>query len=196
MAIRHLVVAALMASAGIAHAGMISSNTSSHAAAFLSGWTTGNGTSVIGSGVLSNNVNLIGGIAYGGSGGQAGSLADALLGKASGTLGSAAASTKLYYTKGIEGMYLLGAGHGVLAAMLGNGVSVVGSNDGVLVSQGSTAGATLNLPNGNAVSIPAHAALQLPPQAKPTVAVVPEPSTVALMLAGVLGAGGFLRRRR
>jgi hypothetical protein len=123
-----------MACALTAHADVISASSSS-TSSFLSGWTTGSGASVIGSGVLSGNVSLVGGIAYGASDG---SLADALIDKASSSLGAAADGTELFYSKGIEGVYLLGKGHGILAAMLGNGVSVIGSSNGVVVKQGST----------------------------------------------------------
>lgn len=175
MAIRHIIAAGLMASACAAHAGVVPSSQS----AFLSGWTTANGTSVLGSGVLSSNVNLIGGVSYG----AGASASDALLNQASANLG--AAGTQLYYTKGIEGMYLLGSGHGILAAMLGNGVSVVGSNGGVTVGQGvSTAISTGNVgPIGSADA------------GHPRSADLPEPSTIALMMAGVFGVGALNRRR-
>jgi hypothetical protein len=270
MSIRHLAAAALMTCVCAAHADVIPvSGAPSGQSAFLSGWTTASGTSVIGSGVLSN-VNLIGGIAYGATGDQGASLADVLYGKASSSLGSAASATQLYYSNGIEGQYLLGKGHGMLAAMLGNGVSVIGSNGGVLVSQGSTGAQTAPVPvgggtasaggnaggsvggsgggstgssgggsvdssaggsvgggtgiagggNGNinsggtgaivdtsgsvagggggqvSVVLPPIAAAVLPtiPSA-PAAGDVPEPSTIALMLAGVLGAGAIKRRR-
>jgi hypothetical protein len=258
MSIRRLAVAAMMTCACAAHADVITASSApANQSGFLSGWTTGNGTNVIGSGVLSN-VNLIGGIAYGASNGAQGdSLADVLYGKASSSLGSAAGSTQLFYTNGIEGQYLLGKGHGVLAAMLGNGVSVIGSNGGVLVSQGSTGAQAVPSPVGGggaaggnagaaaggnaggigggsvgasaggstgsgagnvvgngaanagagdpvnsgaggqvAVVVPPDTAVLTPlPAPAPAAADVPEPSTIALMLAGVLGAGAVKRRR-
>lgn len=149
MTIRPIVAAALMACALTAHADVISASSSS-TSSFLSGWTTGSGASVIGSGVLSGNVSLVGGIAYGASDG---SLADALIDKASSSLGAAADGTELFYSKGIEGVYLLGKGHGILAAMLGNGVSVIGSSNGVVVKQGSTGAQTGTGSIGGAGSI-------------------------------------------
>jgi hypothetical protein len=260
MSIRHLAAAAMMTCACAAHADVIpASSAPTPQSAFLSGWTTGSGASVIGSGVLSN-VNLIGGIAYGATGEQGASLADVLYGKASNSLGSAASATQLFYSNGIEGQYLLGKGHGVLAAMLGNGVSVIGSNGGVLVMQGGTgaqtapfaagggtsaagggsggstggstggsfggsAGGSSDSSAGNtggsggtgstggvvagdaggqvAVDVPmiGDAALPLPAAVLPVIPAapaagdVPEPSTIALMLAGMLGAGAVKRRR-
>jgi hypothetical protein len=258
-----------MACAFAAHADVVPASTGSTSAGFLSGWTTGSGASVIGSGVLSGNVNLVGGIAYGAgttsTETSSGSLADALIDKASNSLGAAGGKTELYYSKGIEGVYLLGRGHGILAAMLGDGVSVVGSNNGVVVSQGSTGaqsgtgaqgggstggtdnagsggstgsggtgsgstgdstGAAIEVSAGGNTSTGGKAdpggatgstgigdvailieeatatggsgtgALPAGPAAVlPAAANVPEPSTIALMLAGVLGAGVLKRRR-
>jgi hypothetical protein len=237
-----------MACAAVAHADVINVSEPAASPGFLSGWTTGNGADVIGSGVLSGNVNLIGGIAYGS--GAAG--ADVLLDKASGSLGSAAGSTSMYYTSGIDGMYLLGQGHGILAVMLGNGISIVGNNGGVTVHQGSTggqtgggwypsggggsygpgpgtgsnscgstgssAGGSTGVSTGGSLDLSAGGTtgtgggansggldggsgqgdLVLPPvKASPAATVaVPEPSTVALMLAGMLGAGALKRRRQ
>lgn len=193
MALRHIVFAAFMASACAAHADVISSASSGSSAqsAFLSGWTTSNGASVIGSGAMSGNLSLIGGVAYGSSADQAGSL----MSQASSTLGSVG-QTKLFYSKGIEGMYLLGAGHGILAAMLGNSVSIVGSNGGVIVGTGKFAdvGAANVMATGSGkggMADTAHSDQLAVGQAS----AVPEPSTAALMLIGMIGAGALTRRR-
>lgn len=153
MSIRHLIVAAFAASACAAHADVIQTPAASQSG-FLSSWTTGNGTDVLNSGLFSG-LNLIGGISHSqaskASGDQgSATLADVLYGKASASLGQGGeAQTKLYFQQGIEGSYLLGAGNGVLAAMLGTGVSVVGSSDGVLVSKGQ---AGTGLPGGGGSS--------------------------------------------
>lgn len=223
---------------------------------FLSGWTSGNGADVVSSGVLSNGVSLVGGAAYG-----SGNLAAALYQKASASVGQTGTEVKLSYSQGIEGAYLLSTSNAKLAAMLGNGMSVVSTSDGKVVTSGQTgaamgsgpvggaaagggatsggvkaggAGNSVNgAPSGNygssgngaTVVTPAAsgeeggALVELPVPAKnaasngvgaglglgedlqvslpvTAAAVVPEPSSIALMMAGVLGALGVVRRRK
>ncbi|MBQ5947574.1 PEP-CTERM sorting domain-containing protein [Massilia sp. ST3] len=228
MSIRRLVVAALLASAGVAHAEVVT------APSFLTNWTTGNGTDVIASGALGGNVNLIGGISHT-TGGASASLEDVLFGKASASLGN---GTQLRFENGIQGSYLIGSDNGALAARLGNNKSVVNTNDGVTIidtnpgqvdlgggvdvgvdmgggATGSTppaGGGKPGLGNGSGTApgvgpIPGAGAGQdtSPGQGSDIgqgadevgqPAEVPEPSTVALMLAGVAGAFSLAGRRR
>jgi hypothetical protein len=246
---------------------VVSATGSGAQSGFLSGWTGGNGADVVSSGVLSNGVSLVGGAAYG-----SGNLAESLYQKASASVGNGS-EVKLSYSQGIEGKYLLSTSNAKLAAMLGNGVSVVSTSDGKVVKPGQGApggyggggggasagggskgggavdaggvvdgapsgnynnagnsGAAGNSGNGAIVTTPpvggqaggAIVELPIPAQnhgnggngggggsaggdlgqdlpvtlpATPA-AVVPEPSSIALMMAGVLGALGVARRRK
>lgn len=245
MSIRHLVVAALLASAGAAHADVL--GTASQPT-FVNGWTA-NGASVIGSGVLGADVSLVGGIAH--STGNSAALTTALAGNTSAYM-SASDAQRLFVQQGIDASYLLSAGNGLLAARYGNSTSVINDGDGVKIvtnpnagvgaaipgvggaiggggavgggdaiggggaiggglvggnTGGSTGGGNATQPGagtgtggGNAEQPAAGPILALP-AADPIaalpdeVAAVPEPGTVALMLAGLVGAGSLSRRR-
>jgi len=129
MSIRHLVVASLLISAGAAQADVVSSTSP----AFQSGWTTGNGSSVIGSGVFGSGVSLVGGIAHSANT----DLTSALVGKASASLSQSDAQ-KLFVQQGIDASYVLSAGNGLLAARFGNSAAVINDGDGVKIVQGQT----------------------------------------------------------
>jgi hypothetical protein len=130
MSIRHLVVASLLISAGAAQADVVSSVSQP---AFQNGWTSGNGSSVIGSGVLGSGVSLVGGIAHNANT----DLTSALVGKASASLSQSDAQ-KLFVQQGIDASYVLSAGNGLLAARFGNSAAVINDGDGVKIVQGQT----------------------------------------------------------
>ena len=250
MSTRKLIAASLLlGSACVAHADVLPASGTAQSG-FLSGWTSGNGTDVVSSGVLDSGSTLIGGVSHG-----SGNLAETLYQKASASIAQGS-EFKLSYSQGIEGSYLVGMSNAKLAALLGNGVSVVGSGDGVTISQGQTganagagigagaggsanpgasanAGANVNAGAGNnsaggvgegvgggkegnngiavgvggGTGIDLDTPVSLPPQAQvpgdvivalpaAPAAAVPEPSTLALLMAGVLGTFGLGRRRQ
>jgi hypothetical protein len=146
MSIRHLVVASLLISAGVAQADVVSSASQP---AFQSGWTSGNGSSVIGSGVFGSGVSLVGGIAHNANT----DLTSVLVGKASASLSQSEAQ-KLFVQQGIDASYVLSAGNGLLAARFGNSAAVINDGDGVKIVQGQTgqsgSGATAPIADGAA----------------------------------------------
>jgi hypothetical protein len=245
MSIRHLVVASLLISAGAAQADVVSSASQP---AFQTGWNSGNGSSVIGSGVLGSGVSLVGGIAHNANT----DLTSVLVGKASASLSQSDAQ-KLFVQQGIDASYVLSAGNGLLAARFGNSAAVINDGDGVKIVQGQTgqsgSGATspaaggaagggaavgggsgtgsgsasggtapvaggsgsveVSLPpvtgdmgGGNATQPATDAGAAAPVAADPGLILpneineVPEPGTIALMLAGLAGVGMIGRRRK
>lgn len=244
MAIRHIAAAVMLVCTGFAHADPISSASAN--GGFLNNWTTGNGTDVLGSGVLGNgNVNLVGGVSHASTAKDA-SLTDVLLDKSSSNMTEVSGQGQLFVERGIEGNYLLASGHGALAATLGAGKSVIGSANGAVIvgggagapgmsggggletgvgggapsgdpttGSGGTPSGDSGMPSGDSGSggnatepfIPGDSGtpsgnggssgqVQLPVVDAVDPAAVPEPSSVALMLAGMLGAGALGRRRK
>jgi len=236
MSIRHLVVVSLLVSAGAAQADVV---ITASQPTFQSGWTTGNGSSVLGSGVLGSGVSLVGGVSH--SAGN--NLTTALVSNASASLSQSDAQ-RLFVQQGIDASYVLSAGNGLLAARYGNSVSVINDGDGVKIVPGQNGGGAAAPAAGGAAgggaavgggSTPVNAGgggsaggsapvnggsggvdISLPPVTGDTgggnatlpVAIdpgvgladevneVPEPGTIALMLAGLMGAGLFQRRRQ
>lgn len=246
MLIRRLVIASLIAGAASAHAGNITAP-AAQPSNVITGWTAGNGTDVLGSGVLQGDLSLVAGVAHTADA----SLSNILYGKASGSSQQVDGQTKLVFERGIEANYLLASGNGILAATAGVGKTVVNAVDGVIISDGkakapdmigggnntagnggsgssNSGGGMTNPPESSQGNNPADTSGQIPGKGagigvdidfgigegtgsgglngngdslgnigdnESAATEVPEPSSIALMLLGMMGAGAISRRR-
>jgi hypothetical protein len=105
-------------------------------------------------------------------------LVEALYQKVSASVGS---DMKVSLKQGIDGVYVTGLSSAKAAALAGDGMSVIVTPDGFKIVDATIGKATLEDGVGGANGGGA--------------AAVPEPSSIALMLAGMLGAAGLVRRR-
>jgi hypothetical protein len=172
MSIRYFIAAALMASACAAHADVIS---------------TSNGVGVISGSNVAGAVGDSSVIAGVNRGAGSDALVQALYDKVSASVGN---DMKVSLKQGIDGVYVTGLNSAKAAALAGDSMSVIKTPDGFKIVEGNNGNHTgFDLGVGNPV---ATAVLN---DEGGGAAEVPEPSSIALMLAGMLGAAGLVRRR-
>jgi hypothetical protein len=176
MAIRYLIAAALMASACVAHADVITTSTG---VGLISG---SNVAGAVGDSSVIAGVNR-------GAGSDA--LVQALYQKVSASVGS---DMKVSLKQGIDGVYVTGLSSAKAAALAGDGMSVIVTPDGFKIVEGNN-GNHLGFANGVGNPHPADATTGVGIGNGGGAAAVPEPSSIALMLAGMLGVAGIGRRR-
>jgi hypothetical protein len=128
-----------------------------------------------------DNASLLGSVSRSA---ESDALVQALYDKVSASVGS---DMKVSLKQGIDGVYVTGLSTAKAVALAGDGMSVISTADGYKIVQGVTGTADATTGGGAATSLGIQAV---------AAANVPEPSTVALMLAGVLGVAGLRRRSR
>jgi hypothetical protein len=177
MSIRYLIAAALMASACAAHADVI---------------PTSNGVGVISGSNVAGAVGDSSVIAGVNRGAGSDALVQALYEKVSASVGS---DMKVSLKQGIDGVYVTGLNSAKAAALAGDSMSVIKTSDGFKIvdgNNGNHAGFTIA---ANPHAADATTGVGIGNGGGGGAAEVPEPSSIALMLAGMLGAAGLVRRR-
>jgi hypothetical protein len=149
------------------------------AAALMAGAVTAHADVLPGSPAL-ENASLIGSVSRGA---DSDALVQALYDKVSASVGS---DMKVSLKQGIDGVYVTGLSTSKALALAGEGMSVVSTADGYKIVQGVAKTAESITGGGAATNLGVQA----------VTANVPEPSSVALMLAGMLGVFGLRRRSR
>lgn len=177
MSIRYLIAAALMASACAAHADVIS---------------TSSGVGVISGSNVAGAVGDSSVIAGVNRGAGSDALVEALYQKVSASVGN---DMKVSLKQGIDGVYVTGLSSAKAAALAGDSMAVIVTADGfkIVDNSGNHTGFANGV--GNPHDADATTGVGIGNGNGGGAAEVPEPSSIALMLAGMLGAAGLVRRR-